>query len=117
MGRTGLMVSPICLGTDNFANPTSEKESIQIINYALESGINLIDTANSYASGESERIISKALQENVLRDNVILATKLYYPTGKMGINDRGVSRKHLIKACEDSYRTIISFFTSVAVSV
>ena len=46
MGRTGLMVSPIALGTDNFANPTSESDSIQIINTAIESGINLIDTAN-----------------------------------------------------------------------
>ena len=72
LGRTGLKVSPICLGTDNFGNPTSVEESTEIINYAIESGINLIDTANTYASGESERIIGKALEHNRLRDDVIL---------------------------------------------
>lgn len=106
MGRTGLMVSPIALGTDNFANPTSEADSIQIINTAIESGINLIDTANSYAAGESERIIGKALRENGLREEVILATKFYYPTGKKGINDQGTSRKHIIQACEDSLQRL-----------
>lgn len=105
-GRTGLKVSPICLGTDNFTNPTSVEESTQIINYAIESGINLIDTANSYASGESEKIIGNALENNGLRDDVILATKFYYPTGKHGVNDSGVSRKHIIKACEDSLKRL-----------
>lgn len=106
LGITGLKVSPIGLGTDNFANPTSEQASIEIINYALESGINLIDTANSYANGESEKIIGKALEDNGLRDDVILASKFYYPTGKKGINDGGVSRKHIIKACEDSLKRL-----------
>ena len=106
LGRTGLKVSPICLGTDNFGNPTSVEESIEIMNYAIENGINLIDTANSYASGESEKIIGKALENNGLRDDVILATKFYYPTGKQGINDKGVSRKHIIKACEDSLKRL-----------
>lgn len=106
MGNTGLKVSPICLGTDNFFNPTPEKESIQIINYAIEQGINLIDTANSYANGETEKIIGKTLKENGFRDDIILATKVYYPTGKKGINDEGLSRKHIIKACEDSLRRL-----------
>jgi aryl-alcohol dehydrogenase-like predicted oxidoreductase len=106
LGRTGLKVLPICLGTDNFANPTSEEESIQIINYAIENGINLIDTADSYTSGESEKIIGKALKNNGLRDDIVLATKFYYPTGKKGINDSSVSRKHIIKACEDSLKRL-----------
>jgi aryl-alcohol dehydrogenase-like predicted oxidoreductase len=106
LGRTGLKVSPICLGTDNFENPTSSEESTNIVNYAIECGINLIDTANSYASGKSEKIIGKALKDNGLRDDVILATKFYYPTGKKGINDYGVSRKHIIKACEDSLKRL-----------
>ncbi|PHN05729.1 aldo/keto reductase [Flavilitoribacter nigricans] len=105
-GRTGLRVSPICLGTDNFANPTAETESIQILHCAIENGINLIDTANSYAAGESERIIGKALQESGTREDIILATKFYYPTGNKGINDRGTSRKHIIRACEDSLRRL-----------
>ena len=101
-GRTGLRVSPLCLGTDNFSNPTPAKDSMRIVDHAVESGINLIDTSNSYAAGESEKIIGKALTANGRRDDVILATKAYYPTGNGGINDRRTTRKHLIKACEDS---------------
>jgi aryl-alcohol dehydrogenase-like predicted oxidoreductase len=106
LGRTGLAVSPICLGSDNFANPTPEDESFEIINYAINHGINLIDTANSYAAGQSEEIIGCCLKENGRRDDVILATKVHYPVGSKGINDRGNSRKHLIKACEDSLRRL-----------
>ncbi len=105
LGRTGVKVAPLCLGTDNLANPTPEAESIEMINRALDAGINLIDTSNSYAKGESERIIGKALAENGRRDQVILATKAHYPTGP-GPNDRGNSRLHLMKACEDSLRRL-----------
>jgi aryl-alcohol dehydrogenase-like predicted oxidoreductase len=101
LGRTGLKISPLALGTDNFANPTSEAESIRIINRALDAGINLIDTSNSYAAGKSERIIGKALKENGLRHQVILATKVFFPTGP-DPNERGLSRRHIIKACENS---------------
>ena len=106
LGRSGLKVSPIGLGTDNFANPTSREESKSIINFAIEQGINLIDTSNSYAEGEAEKIIGEAVKENGLRHDIILATKFYYPTGKKGINDQGVSRKHIIKACEDSLKRL-----------
>ena len=57
LGRSGVKVSPLGLGTDNFANPTLPKESIQIINRAIDAGINFLDTANTYAQGASERII------------------------------------------------------------
>jgi aryl-alcohol dehydrogenase-like predicted oxidoreductase len=106
LGATGLQVSPICLGTDNFANPTPEEESREIINHALDQGINLIDTANSYADGQSEEIIGRYLKISGRRDDVILATKVHYPVGEKGINDRGNSRKHIIKACEDSLRRL-----------
>lgn len=106
LGRTGLYVSPICLGSDNFANPTSAEESCSIINYAIDNGINVIDSSNSYAAGQSEEIIGRCLKENGRRDDVILATKVHYPVGNKGINDRGNSRKHLIKACEDSLRRL-----------
>ena len=105
LGRTGVKVSPLCLGADNFANPTPEIESIQIINRALEAGINLIDTSNSYAQGESERIIGRALAQNGRRHQTLLATKAHYPVGP-GPNDQGNSRLHLIKACEDSLRRL-----------
>lgn len=105
LGRTGVKVAPLCLGTDNFANPTPEDESVAIINRALDAGINLIDTSNSYAKGESERIIGRALKENGRRHDIILATKAHYPTGP-GPNDQGNSRLHLMKACEDSLRRL-----------
>jgi aryl-alcohol dehydrogenase-like predicted oxidoreductase len=105
LGRTGVKVSPLCLGTMNFGNPTDEKESIAIINRALEGGINFIDTANVYNAGESERIVGQALKENGQRDRVVLATKVYGKMGE-GPNDQGVSRYHIIKACEDSLRRL-----------
>ncbi len=105
LGRTGVKVAPLCLGSDNFANPTSEAESIAIIDRAMDAGINLIDTSNSYAKGESERIIGRALAANGRRDQVMIATKVHYPTGP-GPNDCGNSRLHIIKACEDSLRRL-----------
>ncbi len=105
LGRTGVKVSPLALGSDNFTNPTSAQESIQIIDKALDTGINLIDTSNSYANGNAERIIGKALKANGLRDQTLIATKAHYPTGT-GPNDRGNSRLHLMKACEDSLKRL-----------
>jgi 1-deoxyxylulose-5-phosphate synthase len=105
LGRTGVRVSPLCLGTDNFANPTPEQEAIQIIDRALDGGINFIDTSNSYARGESERIIGTALKANGRRQEVVLATKVHYPVGP-GPNDRGNSRRHIIQACDDSLRRL-----------
>ena len=101
LGRSGVKVAPLCLGTDNFANPTPKEESISIINRALDAGINLIDTSNTYAEGECERIIGETLAENGRRHQVLFATKAYYPVGP-GPNDQGNSRLHLMKACEDS---------------
>ncbi len=106
LGRSGLLVSPLGLGTDNFDNPTSEKESNEILHCAIDNGINLIDTANGYAGGRSEEIIGKFMCDSGCRDDVILTTKFFYPTGKKGINDRGASRKHIIKACEDSLKRL-----------
>lgn len=105
LGRTGVKVSSLCLGTANFADPTPEDESIRIINRALEAGINFIDTGNNYAKGESERIIGKAFAENKQRQRILLATKVHYPVGS-GPNDQGNSRLHIIKACEDSLRRL-----------
>lgn len=105
LGRTGVMVSPLCLGAMNFGDPTGKEESIAIINRALEAGINFIDTANVYSAGESERIVGQALKENGRRDQVVLATKVH---GRMGDdpNEQGASRHHVLKACEDSLRRL-----------
>jgi aryl-alcohol dehydrogenase-like predicted oxidoreductase len=105
LGRTGVMVSPLCLGTMNFGDPTSEADSIAIIDRALEAGINFMDTANVYNAGESERIVGRALRQSGRRDAVVLATKVYGEMGP-GPNERGVSRLHIIKACEDSLRRL-----------
>ena len=105
MGRTGVQVSSLCLGTGNFGNPTSEEVSWQIMQAALDAGINIFDTANSYNSGESERIIGRFLKETGQRDRVLLATKVYYAVGE-GPNDQGLSRYHVLRACEDSLRRL-----------
>lgn len=103
LGRTGVRISPLCLGTANFADPTPEKECIDIVKRAVDAGINMIDSADTYAKGESERILGKALSRGGIRDKVLVATKVHYPMGT-GPNDRGNSRLHIIKACEDSLR-------------
>lgn len=101
LGRSGVKVSSVCLGTDNFANPTPEEECYRMIDVSLDAGINLIDTSNSYARGECERIIGRALAKSKRRNQVILATKFHYPTGD-DLNDRGNSRRHIMRACENS---------------
>lgn len=105
LGQTGVKVSPLCLGTQNFGAPTEEKEAAAMINLALDHGMNLIDTSNSYNAGESERIIGRSLASSGRRHETLIATKAHYPTGP-GPNDRGNSRLHLIQACEDSLRRL-----------
>ena len=105
LGSSGAFVSVLALGTDNIVNPTPEDESIRLILRSLDAGINLIDTSNSYANGESERIIGSALARSGRRDDAFIATKAHYPTGPSP-NDRGNSRKHLMTACEESLRRL-----------
>ena len=105
LGRTGVQVSSLCLGTANLGNPTPEETARQMMQQALEAGINLFDTADSYNAGESERILGRFLKDTGQRDQVLLATKVYYPVGD-GPNDRGLSRYHIQRACEDSLRRL-----------
>ncbi|MBI1257175.1 MAG: aldo/keto reductase [Chloroflexi bacterium] len=105
LGRTGVMVSSLCLGAMNFGGVTPAEEGIAIINRGLDAGINFIDTANVYNAGASERVVGQALRENGQRDNIVLATKVFSTVGE-GQNDRGASRYHIIKACEDSLRRL-----------
>jgi aryl-alcohol dehydrogenase-like predicted oxidoreductase len=105
LGSSGLKVSPLCLGTMNFGGPTPEVEAIQILNRAVEGGVNFVDTADIYNGGESERIVGKALKANGRRDKIVLATKVYNSMGD-GPNDQDLSRYHIIKACEDSLRRL-----------
>jgi aryl-alcohol dehydrogenase-like predicted oxidoreductase len=102
-GRTGVKVSPLCLGTMNFGGVTNEADSLPIIHAALDAGINFIDTANVYNAGRSEEVVGKALKGR--RDKIFLATKAH---GKMGDgpNDEGLSRLHLMKAVDESLRRL-----------
>lgn len=100
LGRTGVKVSPLCLGTLNFGGSTPEDEGIRIIHKAIDAGINFIDTANRYRDGESEKIVGKALVDG-RRDKVFLATKFHGPMSE-DPNDQGVSRRHILQAVEAS---------------
>ena len=105
LGRTGVHVSPLCLGAMMFGawgNP-DHGESVRIIERALEAGINFIDTADVYSSGESEEIVGKALAGR--RDEVVLATKVHGAMGP-GPNSRGNSRRWIVSACEASLRRL-----------
>jgi aryl-alcohol dehydrogenase (NADP+) len=105
LGTSGLKVSEVGLGTWVFGtggNPDHE-DCARIIHHALDSGINLIDTANVYRSGESETIVGEALRGR--RQEAVLATKVLGVMGT-GPNDRGLSRKHIMQAVEDSLRRL-----------
>jgi len=102
LGRTGVKVSRLCLGTMMFGRSTDEKDSIAIIEHALAEGINFVDTANAYGQGDSERYTGKALAKSGRRDRIVLATKAFLPMDAEDPNARGLSRRHLIRACEDS---------------
>jgi aryl-alcohol dehydrogenase-like predicted oxidoreductase len=104
-GRTGVRVSSLVLGGDNVLNPTPEPDAIRMVHRAIDFGINVIDTSNSYMNGESERVIGKALRLCGKRQQVLIATKMHYAVGP-GPNDRGNSRLHVIRACEDSLRRL-----------
>ena len=103
LGRTGVRVSPLCLGTLNFGGGTSEADALRIVHAAVDAGINLIDTADVYHAGASETIVGTALAGR--RDRVVLATKVHGRTGD-GPNDAGNSRLHILKACDDSLRRL-----------
>lgn len=105
LGRSGVLVSPLCLGTMNFGGPTSQADSFAIMQKAVEGGINFFDTANVYNQGESERITGQFLKDRNLRDQIVLATKVYSRVGELP-NAAGASRYHIVRACEDSLRRL-----------
>jgi aryl-alcohol dehydrogenase-like predicted oxidoreductase len=106
LGRTGVQVSPLCLGAMMFGawgNPDHD-ESVKIIHRALDAGINFVDTADVYSGGESEEIVGKALVGG-RRDGVVLATKVHAPMGD-DPNSRGNSRRWIVRECENSLRRL-----------
>ncbi|MGY2051601.1 aldo/keto reductase [Methylobacterium sp. JK268] len=103
LGRSGLKVSPLCLGTMMFGGQTEEPEAARIVADARDRGINFIDTADVYNDGRSEEVVGRAIAGD--RDAWVLATKVANPVGP-GPNDRGLSRLHVIRACEASLRRL-----------
>jgi aryl-alcohol dehydrogenase-like predicted oxidoreductase len=99
LGRSGLKVSPLCLGTMMFGGPTDEPTSGRIIARAREAGINFIDTADAYNNGRSEEVVGRAIAAE--RSWWILATKLANPAGESP-NDRGLPRRRAFQAVEAS---------------
>jgi aryl-alcohol dehydrogenase-like predicted oxidoreductase len=103
LGRTGVRVSPLCLGTMNFGAATDEPASVRIVHAALDAGLNFVDTADVYNESRSEEFLGRALAGR--RDQVVLATKVHFRVGP-GPNDSGNSRLHILRACDDSLRRL-----------
>ncbi|RMH68148.1 MAG: aldo/keto reductase, partial [Actinomyces sp.] len=115
LGRSGLEVSRICLGCMGFGGDTpgvhdwavGEEDSRAIIAHALEAGINFFDTANVYSLGTSEEIVGRALRDMADRDEVVIATKVYFPLrGRTSPNSGGLSRKAIMQELEHSLRRL-----------
>jgi aryl-alcohol dehydrogenase-like predicted oxidoreductase len=103
LGRTGLMVSELCLGCMTFGREADEETSANMVAAFLQAGGNFIDTADVYSHGASEEITGRAIKN--VRDDVVLATKVRFPMGD-GPNDVGLSRKHILQGCEASLRRL-----------
>jgi aryl-alcohol dehydrogenase (NADP+) len=111
LGQTGLKVSRICLGCMSYGDSNwrdwvlDEAGSRPFIQRALELGINFFDTADMYSRGKSEEVLGRALRDFAQRDEVVVATKVFFPMGG-GPNDRGLSRKHILASIDGSLRRL-----------
>jgi aryl-alcohol dehydrogenase (NADP+) len=111
LGSTGLKVSRLCLGTMTYGTPQwrpwvlDEPASRPFIKRAIERGINFFDTADMYSRGVSEEVVGRALKEFARRDEIVLATKVFYPVEEHA-NSRGLSRKHIMSAIDASLRRL-----------
>src|SRR5271154_6724101 len=103
LGRSGLKVSTLCLGTMMFGGATDEPTSHRIIAKAREQGVNFIDTADQYNNGQSEEVVGRGIAQG--RDGWVLATKLANPMGR-GPNEVGLSRKWVMQAAEGSLKRL-----------
>jgi len=103
LGRSGLKISPICLGTMMFGGPTDEATSARIIAKARDAGVNFIDTADAYSNGNSESVVGRAISNN--RPRWVLATKLANPMGD-DPNRVGLSRRWVLQAADESLKRL-----------
>lgn len=102
LGRTGVKVSAFCLGTMMFGRRANERDSVAMVEHALGAGVNFIDTADVYSAGDSERFVGKALAVDGRRARTVLATKGFFSRSADDPNARGLSRRHIVAACEAS---------------
>ena len=111
LGRSGLKVSRICLGMMTYGTSEwrewvlNEEQSRPFIRRALELGVNFFDTADMYSLGASEEVTGRAIRDIARRDEIVLATKVYFPIGQ-GQNNHGLSRKHIMEAIDNSLRRL-----------
>lgn len=111
LGRSGIQVSRICLGTMTYGTSRwrpwvlDEEASRPFIQRALEIGVNFFDTADMYSDGLSEEVLGRALGDFTRREEVVIATKVYFPTGP-GKNERGLSRLHILRSIDASLRRL-----------
>jgi aryl-alcohol dehydrogenase-like predicted oxidoreductase len=105
IGTTGLEISPLCLGVMNFGDPTGPEESARMVDVALDAGVDMIDVADVYAGGESEKILGAALAANGRRDDIVLATKVGMPSAK-GDRAQWHRREHIVASCEHSLQSL-----------
>jgi aryl-alcohol dehydrogenase-like predicted oxidoreductase len=103
LGRSGIRVSQLCLGTMTFGNEADEAEAIRMMDAAAAAGVNFFDTADIYNGGRTEEIVGRWLKDR--RESIVLATKVHYPTGN-GVNERGSSRLHILRGVEASLRRL-----------
>ncbi len=103
MGRTGLKVSELCLGTMTFGHGTDKNTAKEMVAHCFDAGINFFDTADAYGDGQSEVLLGKALKGR--RREAVVATKFFNPMGS-GPNDSGMSRVHIMQALEDSLKRL-----------
>ena len=106
LGRTGTKVSALCLGCLMFGGRTNESDSMDIIDRAIDGGINFFDTANMYVRGKSEEMVGKAFKRNGKRGRIVLATKVHFRMDDEDPNAQGNSRRHIIEQCEASLQRL-----------
>lgn len=111
LGRSGLTVSRLCLGTMLFGDQTSEKESSRIIAQAREAGVNFLDTADAYAGGESERVVGRAIASE--RDAWVVATKVGNRIPPEDVNRGGLGRRWIMQAVEESLKRLNTDYIDV----
>jgi aryl-alcohol dehydrogenase-like predicted oxidoreductase len=107
LGRSGLMVSPVAIGTFNFSNPTTEADSSAMIERAYEAGVNFFDTSNNYNEGHSELFLGRAIMRLPARHKVVISSKVHFPIdANAGPNEQSNSRVNIIRTCEESLRRL-----------